>query len=133
MACVGNSSEICGGSSRISVYNLTTFVPPAIVQKAGNYSFQGCYNELPNARLLSGPSYSNGTGMTVESCVNFCSSQSPAQPYAGVEYASQCFCGATLPSTATMAASNNTCSMTCSGNNKEYCGGPGLLDVYASM
>ena len=133
MACKGNAYEICGGAGRLSVYNLTTYVPPVIVQTAGNYTFQGCYKEATTGRLLTGPTYTNNTGMTVESCVKFCSAQIPAQPYAGVEYAAECYCGSSLPTTATRAATNATCSMTCSGNNKEYCGGPNLLDIYASM
>ena len=42
------------------------------------------------SRTLSGASYINSTGMTVESCINFCSTGANAYIYAGVEYADEC-------------------------------------------
>ncbi|MCJ1408115.1 hypothetical protein MMC19_002188, partial [Ptychographa xylographoides] len=128
MACTGNSSELCGGSSRLSVYNLTTYAPPAVVSAVGNYISQGCYNELANRRLLNGPSFTNATGMTVEACVGFCKGSSPSQAYAGVEYAQECYCGSSLPTGATTAPASS-CNMLCKGNNKEFCGAGNLLNV----
>jgi len=128
MACSGNASEICGGSSRLSVYNLTTYVPPTTVKSVGTYVSQGCYKEASTGRLLSGPTYTNKTGMTVESCVAFCAGQKTPQNYAGVEYAQECYCGTSLPSTAIAAAASN-CNMLCTGNKKEFCGAGGFLNV----
>ena len=129
MACTGNSSEICGGSSRLSVYNLTTFVPPTTVKAVGSYVSEGCYNEASNGRLLTGPAYTNTSGMTVESCVAFCKASSPSQAYAGVEYGQECYCGSSLPNGAT-TASINSCNMLCTGNAEEFCGAASLLNVY---
>ena len=42
------------------------------------------------SRTLSAASYANATGMTVESCVSFCSTGSNSYVYAGVEYADEC-------------------------------------------
>ncbi len=128
MACKGNTSEICGGSSRLSVYNLTTYVPPTTVKQVGSYVFQGCYKEATTGRALSGASYINATAMTVESCVNYC--QAAGANYAGVEYSKECFCGSSIASTATAAASNSSCNMLCAGNSKEFCGAGSLLDIY---
>lgn len=72
--CAGNSSEICGAANLISVYNNTNFVPPSAVKQVGYYPLAGCYNEASSGRLLTSASYSNTTGMTVESCVNYCRS-----------------------------------------------------------
>ena len=127
MACTGNKTEFCGGSSRLSLYNLTTYVPPTTVKQVGTYLSQGCYNEATNGRLLTGKSYTNNTGMTVESCVNFC--QALGATYAGLEYAQQCFCGSSLPSTAVVADASK-CNMLCTGNSKEFCGSSSLLNVY---
>ena len=66
--------------------------------------------------------------MTVESCVNYC--QASGAAYAGVEYAKECFCGSSVASTAVAAASNSSCNMLCTGNNKEFCGAGSLLNVY---
>ncbi|MCJ1242521.1 hypothetical protein MMC14_010529, partial [Varicellaria rhodocarpa] len=129
MACTGNSSELCGGPSRLSVYNLTTFVPPTTVKAVGSYVLKGCYHEASNSRLLTGPAYTNSTGMTVESCVSYCAAASPTQAYAGVEYGGECYCGSSLLSAAT-TADIDSCNMLCTGNGKEFCGAGSLLNVY---
>ncbi|SLM36456.1 Carbohydrate-binding WSC, subgroup [Lasallia pustulata] len=126
-ACKGNSSEICGGSGALSVYNLTSYVPPTTVKAVGSYVSKGCYNELKTGRLLSGASYTNTTGMSVESCVAFCNTKSLA--YAGLEYAKECYCGSSLPTTATTVGIGS-CNMLCTGNRKEFCGASSLLNVY---
>lgn len=42
MACGGNSSEICGGSSEVLIY--TNGEPaPIIVQDVGQWSYEGCF------------------------------------------------------------------------------------------
>ena len=51
--------------------------------------------------------------------------------YAGVEYARECYCAASLSNTATLASSAGSCNMLCTGNSKEYCGGSSVLNVYA--
>lgn len=130
LPCSGNASEICGGSSRLSVYNLTTYIPPTTVKSVGTYVSKGCYKEATTGRLLTGGgSYTNKTAMTVEACVGFCSSQKPAQQYAGVEFGQECFCSNTLPSTA-VAAPADKCNMLCTGNWKEFCGAGGFLGLY---
>ena len=127
MACTGNSSELCGGPSRLSVYNLTTYVPPTTVKQVGTFLAQACFNEGTNGRLLSGAAYTNNTGMTVESCVEFC--QASGATYAGLEYAQECYCGSSMPSTA-VTADASKCNMLCTGNSNEFCGGTSVLNVY---
>jgi WSC domain len=129
MACKGNKYEICGGADRLSVFWSTTYVLPSNPQVVDNYVYEGCYHEAAVGRLLPGPSYTNSTGMTVESCVDFCRAESPSLTYAGVEYAQECYCATTLASTAT-SVPNSQCSMLCKGNDKEYCGAGLLLNVY---
>lgn len=48
---------------------------------------------------------------------------------AGVEYAQECYCAASMPANATKVA-ESSCGMLCKGNRKEYCGGSGALAVY---
>lgn len=127
MACTGNKTELCGGPSRLSVYNLTIYVPPTTVKQVGTYLSQGCYNEASNGRLLSGTSYTNQTGMTVESCVNFC--QASNATYAGLEYGRECYCSSSLPTTA-VTADAGKCNMPCTGNPNEFCGSTSVLNVY---
>jgi len=127
MACTGNKTELCGGPSRLSVYNLTTYVPPTTVKHVGTYLSQGCYNEASNGRLLSGASYTNQSGMTVESCVKFC--QASGATYAGLEYGRECYCSSSLPTT-TVTADASKCNMLCTGNSNEFCGSTSILNVY---
>ncbi|PVH87180.1 WSC-domain-containing protein [Cadophora sp. DSE1049] len=129
MPCNGNTLELCGGPGRLSVFNNTAYVFPSHPKSVGQYTYQGCYQEAPAGRLLGAVMYADGANMSVESCVAFCQSNMPDGTYAGVEYSSECYCASTLPTTAVQVASTS-CNMLCSGNNKEYCGAGGLLDVY---
>ena len=67
--------------------------------------------------------------MTEESCIAFCGGKSAA--YAGIEYASECYCGNTLDSTAA-AAPTGDCNMGCSGNATEACGAGNRLTVFSN-
>ena len=51
------------------------------------WTYQGCYTD-GGPRTLSGPAYTNTTGMTVGSCIAFCNTQ--YYIYAGLEYAQEC-------------------------------------------
>ncbi|PMD60425.1 WSC-domain protein [Hyaloscypha bicolor E] len=99
--------------------------PPAALP--GSWSYQGCYTEV--GRTLNGASYSNDTTMTDESCISFCSAKGFL--YAGTEYASQCFCDSTIAPGA-LAVNATDCSMACTGNATESCGGPNRLSLFWS-
>jgi hypothetical protein len=71
------------------VFNNTGYIYPSNPQIVESYVYQGCYHEASTGRLLSGPSYTNDTGMTVESCLEFCKANLPNGVYAGVEYAQE--------------------------------------------
>jgi hypothetical protein len=86
--CSGNTTEICGGSDRLSVYWSGTD-GPSIIQTAGNWSIMGCYVDSVNSRLLSVEiAYPDGTSNTVEACTSACLAEGYA--YAGVEWAEEC-------------------------------------------
>lgn len=80
MACAGDGTEICGGPSRLSMYQVKPS-GPAIVQKAGTFAYKGCYTEATTGRALSAKQ-SAGASMTVEQCSTVCS----GYQYMGVEY-----------------------------------------------
>jgi hypothetical protein len=67
--------------------------------------------------------------MTVESCVSFCAANGANGLVAGVEYGQECYCAGSLPSTAILQPASS-CNMLCKGNNKEFCGAGGMLNVY---
>ncbi|KAL5318593.1 hypothetical protein ACEPPN_013656 [Leptodophora sp. 'Broadleaf-Isolate-01'] len=92
----------------------------------GTWAYQGCYSEGAN-RALGGQMYANATGMTTESCIAFCDSQGAY--FAGTEYSSECYCGNKIDSTSLLSPAAD-CSMTCSGNTTQTCGGPSRISVF---
>jgi len=99
MLCGGDKAETCGGGNRLSVFNSTVVTMPTppsikpIVAEAGgatngSWHYAACILDQGSPRALSGPSYTDGTAMTLESCAAF--AQQLGQQYFAIEYASQC-------------------------------------------
>lgn len=65
--------------------------------------------------------------MTIEACVNFCFSK--GFEFAGTEYSVECYCGSSLATAAALVADSD-CSMACSGNSGEPCGGGNRLTLF---
>ncbi len=91
-----------------------------------------CYAENRNSdtagirgRMLGGAMIDNDEAMTVEKCVSYCAGKNYA--YAGVQYGKWCFCGNAPGNKIDQA----TCSMPCSGNSTQTCGGPWANSVYS--
>ncbi|KAH9907829.1 WSC domain-containing protein [Xylariomycetidae sp. FL2044] len=107
--------------------NSNSNLPPEI-------SYLGCASEV-SGRALNRAGTARAD-MTIQTCLRFCSSQTPPLPLAGLEYANECFCGTVLPpsSQSSLSSSSNTnnnkCAMPCAGDKTQICGGPGLLSVY---
>jgi hypothetical protein len=130
MACGGNSSQQCGGPSRLSVYNNTAYVMPVVVPSVGAYQMTACYSDSTTARAFNSYVWTSPNTMTVEACVNTCSSRN--YQYAGVEYGGECYCGNTIASTS-LPIELSTCQENfCNGNMTEYCGGSKALLVYSN-
>ncbi|KAK6593884.1 WSC domain-containing protein-like protein 3 [Botrytis cinerea] len=125
-ACPGDPTDGCGGTGYISVfYNLQNMWLDLIQH------FMDRRHEATTGRALGGLSpQAPSTGFTIEFCETACKGFS----YFGMEYSNECYCGNVLGvgsiNQTSSNPSNNGCSMLCKGNNKEYCGGPGKLDVY---
>ncbi|KAH9946755.1 hypothetical protein B0H21DRAFT_388973 [Amylocystis lapponica] len=89
----------------------------------------GCYTDNTASRTLTGAYYTSTTNMTVESCVDYCNSQSYI--YAGVEYAQECYCGNALDNGGSSAIASD-CNSPCTGNADEICGAGDFLSLYWS-
>lgn len=95
-----------------------------------NWQYVGCGSDSTSGRTLNSASTSSGS-MTVESCINFC--QGKGYSYAGLEYASQCYCGDSVASDrAPKAGILGNCFSPCTGDSTEYCGGASALSIYQS-
>lgn len=76
-------------------------------------------------RALNGATYGSATLMTEQACAIFCDTS--GFKYAGVEYSQECFCGNVLTAA---TAPEIQCSMTCSGDADQLCGGPNRLNIF---
>ncbi|ORX38365.1 hypothetical protein BD324DRAFT_578097 [Kockovaella imperatae] len=127
MKCANNAYESCGGPNALTLFNNPSLYPAAEVLPAG-WVNSGCVTEAINGRALASYSISSSS-MNHSMCIAACSSQ--GYKYAGVEYASQCFCGNIL-STGSVNASSTDCNMACSGNSRQLCGGPDRLTLFTN-
>jgi hypothetical protein len=107
---------------------LTCPASPIPSPAIGPYVYEGCQNEVKNARTLNLGSLVDFTGMTVEKCEAYCSGL--GHPLFGLEYSSECYCGTYFVYNST-TANEHDCTMPCVGDSTETCGGPSLLSVYA--
>lgn len=67
--------------------------------------------------------------MTIESCIDYCTTKGFG--YAGTEYSQECYCGSSLAAAAASAPEGD-CSMACSGDSTQPCGGPNRLTLFHS-
>lgn len=137
MACKGNSTQICGGSSKISVWRNTLYVPTRnlVAISGSGYTYLGCYTEGVNGRALGKgasaiiTSYSTiHSTSTVEKCASYCVGKGYA--YMGVEYGQECYCNNDGPFNGATKVAESDCSMTCKGDITEWCGGISRISIY---
>jgi len=129
MVCAGNQSEYCGGPNEVMVYNNTAYQPPfpsVIGQTLGNAEFLGCASEGNGIRALGSLSTSSNS-MTIQACATYCSSYL----LFGVEYSSQCYCANSLAASSVLNVTG--CTMSCSGNSSQICGGPSRLNLFQNL
>ncbi|KAJ3951470.1 hypothetical protein N0V92_012112 [Colletotrichum tropicale] len=93
------------------------------------FKYLGCYTDSPGNRQLARASYVDYTRMTEESCIAFCSAK--GFPYAGVEYASECYCDYSLGPLATKQPESD-CNFACTGDSTEPCGAGDRLSVFTT-
>ncbi|KAJ7173130.1 glyoxal oxidase N-terminus-domain-containing protein [Mycena crocata] len=130
MACAGDSTQTCGAGNRLSTYEKKSTVAVAPVLPSG-WSYKGCVQEPSSGRTLTNYSFTD-PGMTVDKCVATCNSK--GFHMAGVEYASECYCGDKFQATASgggSAAPAGDCSMACAGESTQQCGAGNRLSMYS--
>ncbi|RDW79993.1 hypothetical protein BP6252_04631 [Coleophoma cylindrospora] len=112
-------------STSTSSSSTSTSTVPAIVQSAGGFTYLGCYTEATTGRALSAKTLATDA-MNIELCASTCAGYT----YFGVEYHRECYCGNSLAAGSNVTTSG--CTMLCTGNNLEYCGGSKRLQMYIS-
>ncbi|KAH9885182.1 WSC domain-containing protein [Xylariomycetidae sp. FL2044] len=115
----------CGAPTEIG----DPVLPYTDVQKRLGWKWLACAKDpAGESRTLDGFS-ADQKDMTVDLCVKMCGDKGFA--YAGVEYSTQCFCGAgvaddRMPTNGTQG----NCNMPCAGDAKQFCGGAAQVGVY---
>lgn len=122
MPCKGNCTQVCGGVGRMSAWNYTAGIEAPSLPSG--WVASGCMTDAGPKRALGGYSFSS-SAMTRELCMSRCVAK--GFPLAGMEYASECFCGSAYAPDST---SSSGCTMACSGNSTQICGGPNRLTAY---
>ncbi|PMD28773.1 WSC-domain-containing protein [Hyaloscypha variabilis F] len=121
--CAGDSTELCGGSRLLSLYQNLAWEPPSDPATIAGYEYYGCVTD-GGARTLYESSIQDDA-MTLEECATFCE----GYEYFGAEWSIQCFCGNGFLAGAALV-DDSECDMLCGGNEEELCGAGDLLSVY---
>ncbi|KAI9461541.1 galactose oxidase [Russula earlei] len=126
-----NASEHCGAGNRLNLYWSGATPHGSAHHRTELWTLVslGCYSDVPATRTLTVSMSVQGgaTNTSVQSCADACFSS--GYPLAGVEYSRECYCGSTF-SNGGAPTPRGDCSMVCSGNSSEFCGGPDRLNVY---
>ena len=85
--------------------------------------FLGCYQDSESRDL---PTAVQVRPLTVEGCVSKCGESGFS--IAGLQSSTQCFCGTTYSKYGRLQ--NDQCTMRCTGNYKEICGGVMMNSLY---
>ncbi|CED85561.1 Glycoside hydrolase, family 71 [Phaffia rhodozyma] len=137
-SAVGSDGSPCGGWWSLSLFIYTAPASTATSSSSAvasasassstsNWVNQGCVSDS-SSRTLTGYSESKLTGWTVSGCTNLCASK--GYSIAGLEVATQCFCGNSLSTTATKLESWS-CGWYCYGTG-DVCGGSWALSIYST-
>ncbi|KAG7291999.1 hypothetical protein NEMBOFW57_002029 [Staphylotrichum longicolle] len=125
MTCGGDHSQMCGGPNRLNLFADPTLGEAAggNLASVGEFTYKSCWTDDTADRSLTALVFRTDD-MSVEKCADLCKDYS----YFGLEYSRECFCGDELGG---HAAPEEDCSELCMGSDKQWCGGPVRLNIYA--
>lgn len=135
MACQGDSSEMCGGPDRLTIWEYQggdDTPSPTTSQPSGptstpfpGWTKEGCYADSAASRALSYRA-NIGSEMSNGKCTAAC--DAAGYTLAGTEFGAECFCSNTIENDHGPASSG--CNMPCNAASGEVCGGPDRLTVW---
>ncbi|KAH6627932.1 WSC domain-containing protein [Chaetomium tenue] len=121
--CAGDDAQACGAAGRINVWGAPLPSPDTV---GDSFEYVGCFTDDNDNRSLRGRAHFD-PAMTLEKCAGLCA----AYAYFGVEFGSQCYCGADPEPTA-VEVPQAECAMRCGGAYDSVCGDAGRLNVFTS-
>ncbi|KAM7215640.1 WSC domain containing protein [Rhypophila decipiens] len=122
--CVGNSSQICGGPDRVSLYYDSSVPGPNDPPVFDDSNLVACYQET-NPRVLDGPSIRDDNDMDLQACSTFCALFN----YWGLENGNECYCANALTSPNTVRPQSE-CNKQCPWEQTQLCGGADRVIIY---
>jgi hypothetical protein len=125
MPCANNSSQTCGGSWGLSVYQLAS-TAGGNPSQANGYNSLGCYAEKPGARALRN-SFTSAV-MTSQLCAARALAGGAA--FFGLEYGQECWWDTVLDGA--VPADQSNCFLNCTGSAFQKCGGQNFLQLYGN-
>lgn len=157
MTCDGNQTEICGGSSRLNVYDYQMQFPtsslPSSASSSSATSAPGSSTSASASTTTSTAPAATGfpEGWSSQGCwvdategriLSFqapdsqtltpqsCASTCSSAGYivSGTEYSTQCFCGNGIQNNGTQAPDSD-CNMPCAGDSSQFCGAGNRLSI----
>ncbi|KAK4035257.1 hypothetical protein C8A01DRAFT_38277 [Parachaetomium inaequale] len=92
---------------------------------------RGCYVEDPSLPILEQNMSPAGgdASLTIPKCKDSCYRR--AYEFAGVQEGNQCWCGTYVGGE--WARNQTDCNIPCTGDNKTFCGGKGLLSIFQAQ
>jgi pimeloyl-ACP methyl ester carboxylesterase len=117
--CDANSSEMCGGVWRNSIYAAGSAPPPPPPPDR----YYGCYADTEQRALPA----EFGPGFTIESCR--AAARGTGYAYAGLQYGGYCFAGNSI---GYGKLSDGSCDMPCQADPSEICGAAWRNSIYSS-
>ncbi|KIY46772.1 hypothetical protein FISHEDRAFT_75298 [Fistulina hepatica ATCC 64428] len=157
-ACYANSSQLCGGTGYMDLYQLTVSATTstststsAAYTSTSTSAPTTSHSTTSTSPLTSASSTATtsgyigciadsssaraitGAAYSVQGKMTpaYCKGLCSGYTYAGVEYSYQCFCGDSYTNNGRgTIVSGAYCNSACSGNSTEMCGGTGYMGVY---
>jgi hypothetical protein len=131
--CAGDSKQTCGGGAHLSLWGSSAQKPaekPVPHPEATKIDYVGCFVDGLNGgqRVLTGAAVADQKEMSVFSCGRFCLNR--GFTVFGLEYTSECYCGALATVQGLTRALEADCSMACSGNKDQVCGGSSRIGLF---
>lgn len=132
IACAGDPTQMCGGLDAFNLYRVGNFAftsgPATIPQTSSNWKFLACTQETSSGpREIPTSMNIPIEMMTVDACTSACAAANFT--VAGLQFGQECRCGnVVLPPGRVM--DNTACSMACNADADQFCGGPGVNQVY---